>query len=161
MFSLPLTAFRLNVFSTLLTFAGNFKYLTIALLVAVIGYQYTLLLSKDNEVLELKNQVIVYEVNQRTLKANLETVEGALDTTKSEYENYKQLHQFADAEVVKLRVANREFVSQTKAFENKLNDLRGELSVAELKLLDCEVPNLVVDAYNDERLQYTNSKTQN
>ncbi|WP_454440984.1 hypothetical protein [Vibrio bathopelagicus] len=148
------------MFSTLLTFAGNFKSVTIALLIAMVGYQYTLLLSKDNEVLELKNQVIVYEVNQRTLKANLEAVESALNTTASEYENYKQLHQFADTEVVKLRVANRDSVNKTKVFENKLNDLRGELSVAELKLLDCKVPDLVVDAYNDERLQYTNSKTQ-
>ncbi len=73
----------------------------------MVGYQYTLLLSKDNEVLELKNQVIVYEVNQRTLKANLEAVESALNTTASEYENYKQLL-VADTEVVKLRVANRE-----------------------------------------------------
>ncbi|WP_333014580.1 hypothetical protein [Vibrio vulnificus] len=147
--------------STLLALAGNFKYLIFAVLAAVIGYQYTLLLSKDNEVLELKNQVIVHELNQRTLKANLETVENTLDTTESEFEKYRQLQKLADAEVVQLRNANRESISQTKAFENKLNDLRGELSVAERKLLDCEVPNPIVDAYNGERLQYTSSNPKN
>ncbi|EIU7748435.1 hypothetical protein NQO50_004358 [Vibrio vulnificus] len=145
-----------------LSLFSSFKfyvYLLIVLLVSgTITYLTYTLYQTEKTLSGYKEENAHLKANNAMLKGNLETTKNALESTKLQYKNYMDLHSFANEEVVDLRSKNRELDKQVIASEKQIADIKKELSVAEEKLLEYQVPSALVDTYNADSM-YNNIAT--
>ncbi|NOJ05083.1 hypothetical protein F0236_15120 [Vibrio splendidus] len=141
---------------------SSFKFyvcLFIVLLVSgAITYLTYTLYQTEKTLSGYKEEVAHFKANNAILKGNFETTKRALELTKLQYKNYMDLHSFANEEVVDLRSKNRALDKQALESEKQIVDIKKELSVAEEKLLEYQVPNALVDTYNANSM-YNNIAT--
>ncbi|SEG06318.1 hypothetical protein [Vibrio hangzhouensis] len=120
-------------------------YVGLAVLFSYLSYS---LYQKEQELSGYRAQVVQLEANNSILKGNLKSMHDTLEATKLQYKNYRELHSTADSEVNELRNKNRNLDKQNTVFSKKLIEIKKELNIAEAKLLEYQIPNSIVDAYN-------------
>ncbi|MGR5175852.1 hypothetical protein [Vibrio mediterranei] len=120
-------------------------YLGLAVLFSYMSY---LLYQKEQELSDYKGQVIQLESNNSILKGNLASLQSTHKSLQVQYDNYRELHSTADSEVVKLHEKNKKLDKKNTEFSKEIIKIKKELDIAEAKLLEYQIPDAIVDAYN-------------
>lgn len=140
------------MFSWLSSFKLYIYVALAALISSVICYLFYTLYQKEQELSDYREQVTQLEANNSILKGNLNSIRNTLESEKLQYKNYRELYSTADLEVTELRNKNRNLDKQNTAFNQKIVDIKRELTVAEAKVLEYQIPNAVIDAYSLNRM---------
>ncbi|NGZ19313.1 hypothetical protein G6Z94_18760 [Vibrio aestuarianus] len=120
-------------------------YLGLAVLFSYLSYS---LYQKEQELSGYRVQVVQLEANNSILKGNLDSMHNTLESLQLQYDNYRELHSAADSEVVELHKKNAKLDKQNTEFSKEIINIKKELDIAEAKLLEYQIPDAIIDAYN-------------
>lgn len=146
------------VVSLFSSFKSNVYLLIVLLVSGTIVYLTYSLYQTEKTLSGYKEENAHLKANNAILKGNLETTKNALESTRLQYQSYMDLHSFANVEVVDLRSKNRELDKHILASEKQIAYIKKELSLAEEKLLEYQIPTALVDTYNANSM-YNNITT--
>lgn len=135
-----------------------FKFFIVLLVLGVAPYLLYTLYETEKSLSAYKEENAHLKANNAILQGNLETTKNALESTKLQYKKYMELHSFVNEELVELRSKNRNLDKQAIASEKQIVNIKKELSVAEEKLLEYQIPNALLDTYNADSM-YNNITT--
>ncbi|MEZ8386563.1 hypothetical protein AB6C98_23185 [Vibrio splendidus] len=120
-------------------------YIGLAVLFSCLSYS---LYQKEQELSGYQVQVSQLEANNSILKGNLDSMHNTLESLQLQYDNYRDLHSTADSEVAELHKKNRKLDKKNTSFGKEIIKIKKELNIAEAKLLEYQIPDSIIDAYN-------------